>query len=248
MPQSIRSSNPTFRNAVFTQTRPIAGEGVMTLGGTVGKTAVLFAVTIASTLYTWRQVAATDGGMLGALLLTGALGGFVTAMVLVFNPRLAPWLAPLYAVLEGLALGGISSVYDARYHGLPAQAVALTFAAGLGMLVLYRAGVIRATERFRAVLLTAALGLILFYAADLVMGFFGTGMPLIRSATPLGIAFSVVACGIASLFFILDFDMVEEGIRSGAPKRLEWYGGFSILMTAIWLYLEILRLLGKLRR
>ena len=244
----MRTSNPTFRNAVFTRARPVAGEGVMTLGGTVAKTLVLFAVTIASTLYTWRQVAATDGGVLGTLLLVGALGGFVSAMVLIFNPRLAPWLAPLYAVLEGLALGGISAVYDARYNGLPAQAVSLTFAAAVGMLVLYRLGVIRATERFRAVLLTAALGLLLFYLADIVLGFFGTGMPLVNSATPAGIAFSVVACGVASLFFILDFDMVEEGVRSGAPKHLEWYGGFSILMTAVWLYLEIIRLLGKLRR
>ena len=244
----MRTSNPTFRNAVFTRARPVAGEGVMTLGGTVAKTFVLFAVTIGSTLYTWQQVAASDGRALGALLLGGALGGFATAMVLVFNPRLAPWLAPLYAVLEGLALGAISAVYDARYHGLPAEAVMLTFAAAIGMLVLYRLGVIRATARFRAVLLTATFGLALYYLVDIVLGFFGTGMPLVRSATPLGIGFSVLACGLASLFFILDFDMVEEGIRGGAPKHLEWYGGFSILMTAVWLYLEIIRLLGKLRR
>jgi uncharacterized YccA/Bax inhibitor family protein len=244
----MRTSNPAFRNAVFTRSRAAAGEGVMTLGGTVGKTLVLLALAIGSTVYTWRQVALTDGGVLGPLLLTGTLGGLVTALVLIFNPRLAPWLAPLYAVLEGLALGGISAIYDARYRGLPAEAVALTFAAAIGMLVLYRTGVIRATARFRAVLLTAALGLMLYYLVDIVLGFFGTGMPLVRSATPLGIAFSVVACGLAALFFILDFDMVEEGVRSGAPKHLEWYGGFSILMTAVWLYLEILRLLGKLRR
>jgi uncharacterized YccA/Bax inhibitor family protein len=220
----------------------------MTLGGTVAKTILLLAVTIGSTLYTWQAVAQSQGGMLGTLLLAGTLGGFVTAMVLVFNPRLAPWLAPLYAVLEGLALGGISAVYNARYAGLPAQAVALTFAAALGMLVLYAFRVIRATERFRAVLLAAGLGLMLYYVANIILGFFGTGMPFVNSASPFGIGFSVLACAVAALFFILDFDMVEEGIRSGAPKYLEWYGGFSILMTAIWLYLEILRLLGKLRR
>ena len=244
----MRTSNPTFRNAVFTRSRALAGEGVMTLGGTVFKTFVLLALAIASTLYTWWQVELTNGGMVGTLLLGGSLGGFVTALVLIFNPRLAPWLAPIYAVLEGLALGAISAIYNARYAGLPAQAVALTFAAGIAMLVLYRAGVIRATARFRSVLLSAALGLILFYLADIILGFFGTGMPLIRSASPLGIGFSVVACAIASLFFILDFDMVEDGVRGGAPKHLEWYGGFSILMTAVWLYLELLRLLGKLRR
>lgn len=244
----MRTSNPAFRNAVFTRARPLAGEGVMTLGGTVAKTFVLFALAAGSTLYTWRQVDLTNGGMLGTLLLAGTLGGFVTALVLIFNPRLAPWLAPLYAVLEGLALGGISAVYNARYRGLPAEAVMLTFATALGMLMLYRFGVIRATARFRAVLLTASLALVAYYLIDIVAGFFGTGLPLVNSATPLGIAFSVVACCIAAFFFILDFDMVEEGVRAGAPKHLEWYGGFSILMTAIWLYLEILRLLGKVRR
>lgn len=244
----MRTSNPTFRNNVFTRARPVAGEGAMTLGGTVAKTFVLFALAAGSTLYTWRQVDLTDGGMLGTLLLAGTLGGFVTALVLIFNPRLAPWLAPLYAVLEGLALGGISAVYNARYRGLPAEAVMLTFATALGMLMLYRFRIIQATARFRAVLLTASLALVLYYVVNIVAGFFGTGLPLINSATPLGIAFSVVACGIAAFFFILDFDMVEEGVRAGAPKHLEWYGGFSILMTAIWLYLETLRLLGKLRR
>lgn len=247
----MRTSNPAFRNAVFARTRAVDGEGVMTLGGTIGKTLVLLAVTVASTVYTWSQVAVNDGAMLGTLLLGGVLGGFVTALVLIFNPRLAPWLAPLYAVLEGLALGGISAVYDARYHGLPAQAVSLTFAVALVMLGLYRMRVIRATERFRSVLYTATLALLVYYLMDLGLHFLVAsrdGMPLVHAATPLGIAFSVVTSLIAAFYYILDFDMVEEGVKGGAPKHLEWYGGFTILMTTIWLYLELLRLLRKARR
>ena len=246
-PMEIRSSNPAFRNGILTRAEPQAGEGAMTLGGTIGKTFVLLALTIASAVYTWMQVGAQPG-RLGFLIMTGFLGGLVVAMVTVFRPRFAPVTAPLYAVLQGLALGGISSLYNAQYRGLPVQAVMLTFAVFVVMLALYRFRVIRATARFRAVIVTATMALMLFYVAHIVMGFFGMSMPLINSASPMGIGFSVLAAGLAAFFLILDFDLVEEGLQHGAPKHMEWYAGFSLLVTLIWLYLVLLRLLGKLRR
>lgn len=243
----IRSSNPAFRNGVFTRAAAAADEGVMTLGGTVAKTTVLLALTMASAIYTWSQLAARPE-QIGTIMLVGFLGGFVVAMVTIFKPNVSPVTAPLYAVLEGAALGGVSLVYNARYPGLPAQAVMLTFAVALVMLTLYQLRVIRATERFRSVIVTATLGIFVFYLLTFTLGFFGIQMPLVNSASPMGIAFSVFTSGVAAFFLILDFDLIEEGVQRGAPKRMEWYGGFSLLVTLIWLYLELLRLLGKLRR
>lgn len=244
----IRSSNPAFRNGVLGKAGATAAdEGVMSLGGTIGRTFVLVALTIASALYTWTQVAARPGDI-GFLMMVGFIGGFVVALATIFMPRMSPITAPIYAVLEGMALGGISMLYNNQYQGLPVQAVMLTFAVFVTMLVLYRAGVIRATKRFRSVVLAAGMGLMLFYVVHIVMSFFGSGLPLIHSASPMGIGFSLLACTVAAFFLILDFDLVEEGVARGAPKYMEWYAGFSLLLTLVWLYLEMLRLLGKLRR
>lgn len=242
----IRSSNPAFRNGILNRAGERTADGVMSLGGTIAKTFLLLALAIGSAMYTWTQVA-TRPGQIGFLIMVGAIGGLVVALVTIFVPRFAPVTAPIYAVLEGLALGGISTLYNAQYRGLPVQAVMLTFAVFMVMLALYRFRIIRATERFRSVLLAAGMGLMLFYLVHLVMGFFGTGIGIVNGASPLGIGFSVVAAGIASFFLILDFDLVEEGIAKGAPKHMEWYAGFSLLVTLVWLYLELLRLLGKIR-
>lgn len=243
----IRSSNPAFRNGILSRAGTVTDEGVMSIGGTIGKTFVLVALTIASALYTWSQVA-TRPADIGFLMMIGLIGGFVVAMVTIFKPRLAPITSPIYAVLEGMALGGISMLYNTQYKGLPVQAVMLTFAVFVVMLALYRFRVIRVTEKFRSVVLAAGLGLMFFYLASFVMGFFGVNMPLINSASPMGIGFSVLACAVAAFFLMLDFDLVEEGISKGAPKHMEWYAGFSLLLTLVWLYLEMLRLLGKLRK
>lgn len=243
----IRSSNPAFRNGVFTRTAAAAHEGVMTLGGTVGKSAVLLGLTIAAAGYTWSQVA-TRPEQIGFITMTGLIGGLIVAMITIFKPNVAPVTAPLYAVLEGAALGGISTIYNARFPGLPMQAVMLTFAVFLVMLTLYQLRIIRATERFRSVIVTATMGIFVFYMLTFVLGFFNIQMPLVHSASPLGIGFSVLTAGVAAFFLILDFDLIEEGVQRGAPKRMEWYGGFTLLVTLVWLYLELLRLLSKLRR
>ncbi|HYD54767.1 MAG TPA: Bax inhibitor-1/YccA family protein [Gemmatimonadaceae bacterium] len=246
--REITSSNPAVRNGVFTRVRAEAGEGVMTLGGTLAKAAVLLLLTIASAGYAWSRIAARPD-QVGFLIMVGALGGFVVAMVTIFKPNLAPITSPFYAVLEGVALGAISAIYNARYRGLPMQAVALTFGVALVMLLLYTSGAVRATPRFRKIITIAGLGILAVYLTNMVMGLFGaTGFGFVAAATPLGIGFSVLAASVAAFFLILDFDLIEEGVRSGAPKRMEWYGGFTLLMTLVWLYLELLRLLDKLRR
>lgn len=243
--RQIESSNPAFRNGAFTRAGAIADEGVMTLGGTILKSMVLVLVTAGFTLYTWQKVPLAD---VGPYVIGGAIGGFLIALLTIFRPALAPWTAPIYAVLEGIALGGISALYSSRYAGLPAQAVVLTFGVFVVMLGLYGSGLVRATPLFRRVLVTAAMALMGFYLLTFIVSFFGIQMPLVNSATPMGIGFSVVACLIASFFLILDFDLISEGVKRQAPKRMEWYGAFTLLVSLVWIYLEMLRLLGKLRR
>lgn len=240
-------SNPAFRNAVFTRARAEIGSAPMTLTGTIGKTTLLLFLTIASTLYTWTQVAST--GNSGGLIAIGALGGLGVAIVTIVNPAWSPFTSPLYAVLEGLALGGISAGINSipKYHGIPMQAVELTFATLMVMLALYRFGIIRATDRVRSVIINATVAVLVYYAMNLVLSFFGTGMPGMNVATGgmLGIIVSVVVCGIAALNLILDFDLIQEGVTKGAAQYMEWYAGFSMLVTLIWLYLEIARLLMR---
>lgn len=240
-----RTSNPTFRNAVFT--RAVPGEGAMTLGGTVGKSFVLLFLTLAATLYTWSRVHAGAAGDVGILFMTGVFGGFGVAILTITQPHLAPWTAPIYAVLEGLALGVLSEMYSVRYHGLPQEAVALTFVVFVVVLALYGLRIVRATGRVRSVIINATFAVAVYYLLDMVLWLSGARMPLVGAATVPGIVFtSVVAC-IAAGNLILDFDMIEEGIATGAPRYLEWYAGFALLVTLIWLYLEILRLMRKLR-
>ncbi|HEU4564990.1 MAG TPA: Bax inhibitor-1/YccA family protein [Gemmatimonadaceae bacterium] len=242
----IERSNPALRSAFERTYAGVVGER-MSIEGTVGKTILLLLLTIFSAGVVWVNVA-TNPALVGTGLLVGVFGGLVVAMVTVFKPNLAPWTAPLYAVLEGLALGAISAVYNARYAGLPLQAVGLTAMTALGMLIAYRTGLIRATPTFRRVIVAATFGVMLFYLLTIVLGLFGVRMPFIYDASPIGILFSLFVTGLAAFNLVLDFDLIEQGARQGAPKYMEWYGGFALIVTLIWLYLEILRLLGKLQR
>ncbi|HKG94198.1 MAG TPA: Bax inhibitor-1/YccA family protein [Gemmatimonadaceae bacterium] len=225
-----------------------AADGVMTLGGTVAKAFVLVLLTIASAGYTWYQYQLGNAQNLNVLLGVGFLGGFVVAMVAIFKPRTSPYTGPLYAVLEGMALGGVSAVINARYHGLPVLAVSLTLGVFVAMLALYVTRIIRATERTWAIVGTATLGIAVYYLIALVLGMFGVQAPLIQDSGPLGIAFSLFVVGIAAFNLILDFGLIEDGLQAGAPKYMEWYCAFGLLVTLAWLYLELLRLLRKLRR
>jgi uncharacterized YccA/Bax inhibitor family protein len=245
-----RSGNPSLNDRVFgSQPRPAYGEERMTLQGSINKSFLLLVVLLAGAFWPWSQYLSTgDASVVGTPLLVGALGGFVLAMIISFKANLAPVLSIPYAALEGLALGSISALLERRYPGIAIQAVGLTFAVFAVMLVAYKLNIIRATERFRSVVIGATGAIALVYIVSMVLGFFHVAVPLLNSSSPLGIVVSLVIVGVAALNLILDFDFIESGAAQGAPRYMEWYAAFGLLVTMVWLYLEILRLLSKMRR
>jgi uncharacterized YccA/Bax inhibitor family protein len=240
------SGNPTLAVSRFKEAE---GEGVMTIRGTIWRAFVLVGLVIASSAYTWWSVANGMGESMRTFLWTGLIGGLVLALITSFAPRLAPWTAPLYAVTEGLALGAISAMYNSipKYQGLPTQAVLLTFGVFLAMLVLYGFRVIRVTARVRAVLMSAIVGVLVFYLLTWVLRLFGVNMGFVYGASPLSIGISLLITGIAAFSLLLDFDAIEQGAKAGAPRYMSWYGAFGLVVGLVWLYLELLNLLRKLR-
>jgi len=221
----------------------------MTLSGTVNKTGILLLCAIATAGWTWHQFLQTrDMADVAPLMLAGVIGGFLCAMVTVFKKEWSAVTAPLYALLEGLALGGISAVVDLRYPGIAIQAVGLTFGTLFVLLLVYSSGVIKVTNKFRIGIVAATGGIALFYLVQMLLGFFGVHFAAINGSGAIGIGFSLIVVAVAALNLVLDFDFIERGVECGAPKYMEWYGAFGIMVTLVWLYLEILRLLAKLSR
>jgi uncharacterized YccA/Bax inhibitor family protein len=242
---AMRSGNPALTADTFRGVRVRPGEETMTIGGTVNKTALALLILFVAAAYPWSLGPAD--ARVAVLTTVGVLGGLVAALVTAFRRTWAPYTTPLYAALEGLALGGISVGFEARYPGLVSQAVFLTFGTLGALLVAYRSGLIRATENFKLGVAAATGGIFLVYLMSFVMSLFGASIPLIHSSGTFGIAFSVIVVGVAALNLVLDFDFIEEGAERGAPAYLEWYAAFGLLVTLIWLYLEMLRLLAKLQ-
>jgi uncharacterized YccA/Bax inhibitor family protein len=242
------TSNPVLARATFA-TAAAAGAVPMTLGGTIAKTLVLLGILIVTATFSWLQAGAglAQPDKLGTLFLVGIVGGFGVALYTVFRPQHAPVTAPIYAALEGLLLGSLSAILDLRYRGLPVQAVVLTVATLGVMLVAYRFGVIRATERFKTIVVSCTFAVAAFYVIALVMAMFGFYIPFLHEGGPIGIGFSLLVTGLAAFNLILDFDLIEQGVGR-APAYMEWYAAFGLVVTLVWLYLEILRLLRKLRR
>lgn len=250
----IKTSNPalsekTFQNLPGTQYGGIIDEASrMTLNGTVNKTGILLVCAIATAAWTWHLfLQSRDIAEISPLMLGGLVGGFIVALVTVFKKEWSPVTAPIYALLEGLVLGGLSAVVDLRYPGIAIQAVGLTFGTLFVLLFAYRSGLIQVTQKFRLGVIAATGGIMLFYLLEMLLGFFGIQFVSINGAGIVGIGFSLLVVGIAALNLVLDFDFVEQGVRYGAPKYMEWYGAFGIMVTLVWLYLEILRLLSKMR-
>jgi uncharacterized YccA/Bax inhibitor family protein len=200
----------------------------------------------ASAAWTWNLATTAPDRAMG-LSVVGVIGGLVAAMVTIFKKSWAPVTAPIYAVLEGLFLGSISALFEARYPGIAITAVGLTFGTLFALLLVYRAGIIRVTDRFRLGVVAATGGIALFYFLTFILGFFGIRFTSVFGSGLIGIGFSLFVVIIAALNLVLDFDFIESGVAASAPKYMEWYGGFALLVTLVWLYLEILRLLGKLR-
>jgi uncharacterized YccA/Bax inhibitor family protein len=241
----LRTSNPALREDVFTAPRT-DGSGTMTVQGTVDKTALLLLLALATASASW--VLGTGGGPgVAGWALGASLAGLVVAIATIVRPRWAPVTGPIYALLEGVVLGVVSMWFEARYRGIAIQAVALTFGVLGAMLALYRTRVIKVTQRFRAGVLAATLAIFVVYLVALVLGLFGVQVPLLNDASPLGILISLAIVTVAALNLVLDFDLIDRGARSGAPAYMEWYAAFGLLVTLVWLYLELLRLLAKLR-
>lgn len=252
----MRSGNPALKESTFldlgTGTVVRNDSGAMSLNGTVNKTSILLVLTLAGALFTWSQAAtAIAAGNPGAIMpyaLGGAIGGFVVALVTIFKKQWAPITSPIYAVLEGLFLGAVSAMFELRYPGIVMQAVGLTFGTLAALLMAYRSGLIKVTEKFKLGVVAATGGIALLYLANIGMQMFGMqGMGFIHEGSTIGILFSVGVVIVAALNLVLDFDFIEKGVESGAPKYMEWYAAFSLLVTLVWLYLEILRLLSKLQ-
>jgi uncharacterized YccA/Bax inhibitor family protein len=242
-----RSGNPALKESTF-RGLPVAAEGEgMTIEGTVNKTYVLFLLLIVGVA---GAVVAEESALYGLMML-GAIGGLITALVTVFRKQWAPITAPIYALLEGLFVGAISLVMEAAYPGIVLPAVSLTFGTLFALLAAYRSGLIKATENFKLGVAAATGAIFVVYLAQFVLGIVGVQVGFLHDAIFgagwLGIGVSVVVIIVAALNLVLDFDFIEHGAAARAPKYMEWYGAFGLLVTLIWLYLEILRLLSKLR-
>jgi uncharacterized YccA/Bax inhibitor family protein len=247
MPGLFKTSNPALNENTFRGRAVVAGEA-MTLQGTVNKTGILLVCAIATAAWTWGIVHSQTPDAATPWMFGGLIGGLVFALVTIFKKEWAPFTAPLYALCEGLALGGISAFLELSYPGIAIQALGLTFGVTAVMLVLYTSGMVRATPKFTMGVMAATGGIFLVYMVDMILRIFGHQVPLLNSAGPLGIGISVVIVIVAALNLILDFDFVETGVHAGVPKYMEWYGAFGIMVTLVWMYMEILRLLAKMRQ
>ncbi len=243
--------DPTTRSTPIND-GPISGwhSQVMTVGGTISATGVLMVVLLAAAVVGWQTGPDNQGEVRGfpALALVGILVGFACAIAVYFRPMWARFLAPIYAVGEGFFLGVISKAYDGYQNGIVVQAVGATLGVFAVMLVLYRTKIIKVTDKFRRIVITATMGLMVFYLFSFILNLFGGGVSFLHSTSLLSIGFSIFAAGLAAMNLAIDFDFIEKGAKQGLPKGMEWFAAFALVITLVWLYLELLRLLSKLQR
>jgi uncharacterized YccA/Bax inhibitor family protein len=244
--RTMRSSNPVMAGRIFERVGSVAAGGnVMTINGTLNKIGVMLLLLVASAAYTWRMVMGADPGKAGTFAIIGVIGGFIMAMVTVFRPQSSAITAPIYVILEGLFLGAISAIINTQYPGVAFQAVLLTIGTLFTMLFLYRSGRIRATPRFQRGVLMATGAVFFAYLFSWILSLFGMGVGFMHSAGPVGILINLVIVVIAALNLIMDFNFIENGAKLAAPKYMEWYGAFGLMVTLVWLYIEFLRLLSR---
>ncbi len=245
----MRTGNPALTARTFQSAGRVAGDEAMTIQGTVNKTLLLLLFLLVPAAYVWNLFfTQPEAALFMPLTMGGAIGGFVVALVTIFKKDWSMVTAPLYAVLEGLFIGGISSVMEAQFPGIVIQAVALTFGTLIALLFAYKSGLIKVTENFKLGVVAATGGIALIYLISFVLRMFvGYSIPFIHEGGLLGIGFSLFVVVIAALNLVLDFDFIEQGAEQGAPSYMEWYASFGLLITLVWLYIEILRLLSKLR-
>jgi uncharacterized YccA/Bax inhibitor family protein len=247
----MRTTNPALNDETFRTNESTLGEG-MTISGAVNKAGILLIICVACAAWTWSRFFAAASpeeaiGSMGPLVAVGGIGGFIVAMVTIFKKEWSAITAPLYAALEGLLLGAISAMLEMRFHGIAIQAVSLTFGVLVVMLLAYRSGLIKVNDKMRLGIVAATGGIAIFYLIQFVLGFFGFRFAAVNGSGTIGIIFSLVIVAVAAMNLVLDFDLIENGARWNAPKYMEWYSAFALMITLVWLYLEILRLLSKFR-
>jgi len=249
---SVASGNPAFSNEVFANYDQVYGASpstAMTVQGTVGKTFALLAILSATAIWSWN--ASSQGQLQPVIFPASMIGGFILAMITIARPSVSPWTAPLYAAFEGVFLGTLSFLIETKLHqkypGIALQAVSMTCGTLFCMLFVYGSGLIKVTDRLRAGIIGATGAICLVYLVSMILSFFHVSVPFLHDATPIGIGFSLFVVGLAAFNLLLDFDFIERGARASAPKYMEWYGAFGLMVTLVWLYLEILRLLRKLQ-
>lgn len=242
----MKSSNPVLGKNTFSGLGYAGTDSqVMTIQGTVNKSLILVALVILGASYTWKMMVNGSQAMT-AFMIAGAIGGLIAAIITVFKKTWSPYTAPIYALLEGLFLGGISAMFNASYPGIVIQAVALTFGTLFALLFAYKTGLIKVTENFRLGVVAATGGIAIAYFISFILGMFGVNIGFMHSNGPVGIIVSLVIVVVAALNLVLDFDFIETGANQGAPKYMEWYASFGLMVTLVWLYLEMLRLLSKI--
>ncbi len=244
-----RTSNPVLTESIFRKSGIAADKGeVMTVRGTVNKIFIMTLLVVLGAGYTWKFMQAGNLSSLMTYMWVGVIGGFITALITVFKPNWSPFTAPVYAVLEGLFLGGISAVLNAQpqFHNIVLNAVILTFGTLFAMLFVYRSGIIKVTNKFRTGVVAATGGIAVAYLLSMILGFFGIDIGFLSfGGGTFGIIISLVVITVAALNLVLDFDFIENASAAGAPKFMEWYGAFGLIVTLVWLYIEFLRLLAR---
>ena len=251
----MRTANPALNAETF-KAAPIYGsrDEAMTVNGTVNRTAILLAIAVVTATFAWEQSVQDSADWGGAQtfvptpwIFVGMIGGLIAAIATIVKKNWAPITAPIYAAFEGLLLAGVSAGFNVMYPGIVMQAVIGTFGTLAALLFAYRSGIIRATDNFKRGVFAATGGIALLYLVGFVMSFFGAGIPYIHESGMIGIGFSLFVVAVAALNLVLDFDFIEHGAARGAPKYFEWYAAFGLLVTLVWLYFEMLRLLAKMR-
>ncbi len=247
----FNSGNPTLSQKIFDRSLETTDDGVMTVRGSINKFGFLLFMVIAGAIYNWHLFTVGKEASMMTLLWIGLIGGLITGLIVSFKPTTARYLAPAYGILEGLALGGLSAIVNAqfsvKYPGIVVQAVGLTFGVGVVMFLLYNFRIIQATQKFKSVIVSAMAGILLFYVVYWILSLFGVNMAFMswNDSSMLGIGINLFIAAIAALSLIMDFDRIEQGAATGAPKYMEWYGAFGLLVTMVWLYIQILKLLSR---
>ena len=245
----FQSENPTLSQKIFNRSITQEDAGTMTVRGTISKFGFLLFMVLSAASYTWYLYYNNQPQTMMTLMWIGIIGGLISVLAICFKPTLAPYLSPAYGILEGFFLGAISAIlndaFKEKYPGLVMQAVGLTFGVAIAMFLLYNFRIIKATERFKSTIFAATAGIAIFYILTMVLRLFGVNIPFMYDSSLLGIGLSLFIVAIAALNLIIDFDMIEKGADMGAPKFMEWYGAFGLLVTMVWLYVEILKLLSR---